>query len=442
MKIFSANFTNALILLLISFSLVSCGGGDNSQALDKYKKIAPYQASSYSSVLKECMTVSNNADSCTMDKLPLIGQVINDPTENDILDRLIVSHQWMGDNFKQALNRMPDDMKLLFRSVTAIVIDEGIRPSFYTTLSGGIYLDPASIWLTNEQKKDILKEEDFRSNFGNELSFKEFNTYTRDGSRAFNTAGTIDNNIERSIDDVVFTLSRLLFHELAHANDFASIQAMQNFNKENSIYQEIKENRDNGNTTSWKLHVQDPLNSATLYSLADVRFRGFNPSQEEKDMSPEYVGALFLNEGAVTHYGYSTYAEDVATLFETGMMKYHFDIDRDQAFVSYPLIEENAACSEYIVGGGSRNRIANLLVTNRMLTVFETIFPDRDYHPLVQNWLGSETPKVPGKDWCENLAPSSLNISQRDKSLRATNASFDLQALTRSPDESLSRRIQ
>lgn len=427
------------------------GGGDtNTPSVEKeeeeeevnvmFAKLKPYQSSIYGQFLNGCVTVTETNDSCTMNKLPLIGQTTLNPSDNDILDRLTVSHTWMGDNFKQALSRMPSDMRLLFRSVTAIVIDEAIRPSYYYGLTGAIYLDPSSLWLTNVQKEDILKDEDYRSNFSDRLSFKEFNLYTRDGVRAFDTSGTINNSIERTIDNLVSTLSPLLFHELAHANDFASIQYMTYFDKADSIYEAIDKNLESGNLISQKL---SPLLSQELISLGNVRFRGKTPTQAEKDMQPDYVSALFSTEGAITHYNYSTAHEDIANLFEAGMMKFHFNIDSDQAFVSYPTDETNAVCADYIVGGGSRNKIANPLAINRMLTVFEYIFPDRSYRPRVQSWIGVETPKRPGIDWCENLTTTPSFVRRGfAATISVAVPSFNPNILTASPNHSPSRRAK
>ncbi len=405
MQGFLHNLRSYVILFTLTFLLVSCGGGSfNNEATEQMlSKLVPYQASTYSSVLKDCVTVTKTEDSCLLSKLPLIGQATNSPTEADILDRLVVSHQWMGDNFKQALRFMPNDMKLMFRSVTAIVIDEGIRPSFYTPLTAAIYLDPANVWLTNLEKNDIIKDDDFRTGFGSELLFKEFNVLTKESRLAFDTSGRIDNSIERTITEVVGPLSALLFHELAHANDIILPNEISNLVSTDSVYEAISKLYDNQKTASHHLYNNIPLRSTILHSLAKVRFRGETPTDQEKNMSADSVGQLFETEGAIMHYGYNTVREDVATLLEAGMMKKHFNMDRDQFFVEHlPSITYNSACS-YNVATGSRNRIANPEVTARMLSVMDDIFPNGDHRATLNSWLGVENLKTRGQSVCDGL---------------------------------------
>ena len=93
---------------------------------------------------------SNNTkyDDCNFGQSPLIAQVTTSPTVDDIMNRVIVSHQWMGDQFKKFLENYDtnDDFKNLLRATTAVVISYDIRPSFYSPTLGAIYLDPDDLW--------------------------------------------------------------------------------------------------------------------------------------------------------------------------------------------------------------------------------------------------------------------------------------------------------
>jgi hypothetical protein len=433
-QVFSNHVKPYFFLLASAFLLVSCGGGNNLASNDetteqKFTNLAPYQTSQYSAVLKECVTVTKSEESCLLSKLPLIGQQTNSPTDADILDRLIVSHPWMGDNFKRALRFMPNDMRLMFRSVTAIVIDEGIRPSFYTPRTAAIYLDPANVWLTNIQKEDIIKDEDFRTGFGNDLLFKEFNILTREGRVAFDTRGKIDNTIERTIIDVLGPLSALLFHELAHANDYILPNEISNILSTDTVYEAISKQYDNQKTASHHLFNNMPLRSSVLFSLAKVRFRGETPTDTEKNMSAYFVGQRFESEGAVMHYGYNTVREDVATLLEAGMMKMHFGLDRDQFFVEYsPTTTYDNICS-YKVATGSRNRIAKAETKVRMLSVLDDIFPDGTHRVVLDLWLESDTLKTRNGSVCDSIFAYQKKST---KSKSATGVEYNLNNL--SPD--------
>ena len=84
-----------------------------------------------------------------------IGHGGRPPPDTDIdtdaiMQRLVVSHDWMGQRFKEVLDILPAEILQLMSGVTAVVIDDDIRPSYYTNWTGAIYLDPANLWLTND----------------------------------------------------------------------------------------------------------------------------------------------------------------------------------------------------------------------------------------------------------------------------------------------------
>lgn len=89
--------------------------------------------------LVECVySNSTEYDDCTFGESPLIAQVTTTPTVNDIMDRVVVSHRWMGDQFKKFLETYDtnDDFKNLLRATTAVVISYDVRPSFYSPTLG------------------------------------------------------------------------------------------------------------------------------------------------------------------------------------------------------------------------------------------------------------------------------------------------------------------
>jgi hypothetical protein len=111
--------------------------------------------SPYANQLRDCVFSNTRSESCTLGTLPLLGMDTRNPTIDDVMDRVLVSHEWMGTRFRDLLEALPDDMLLLMRGVTAVVISSDVRPSFYWTRTGAIYLDPDYIWLTPEERADI-----------------------------------------------------------------------------------------------------------------------------------------------------------------------------------------------------------------------------------------------------------------------------------------------
>ena len=46
---------------------------------------------------------------CSLGRLPFIGMDTQKPTLDDLMNRVVVSHQWMGDRFKEALEELDDE---------------------------------------------------------------------------------------------------------------------------------------------------------------------------------------------------------------------------------------------------------------------------------------------------------------------------------------------
>ena len=74
----------------------------------------PYRVNSpYATALADCVYNNQVSSSCSFSRLPLIGQVTENPSIDDILDRTYVSHSWMGDAFKLFL----ETSNILFLSI-------------------------------------------------------------------------------------------------------------------------------------------------------------------------------------------------------------------------------------------------------------------------------------------------------------------------------------
>ncbi|MDC0494720.1 hypothetical protein OAN87_01655, partial [bacterium] len=121
-------------------------------------------------------------DQCTFGDTPLIAQLTTTPTIDDIMDRVVVSHKWMGDQFRKYLETYDqfDDFKNLLRATTAIVISYDVRPAFYSPTIAAIYIDPSYLWETPAQRDTINQAPDYRSNFGEELQFEMPWRYVKD----------------------------------------------------------------------------------------------------------------------------------------------------------------------------------------------------------------------------------------------------------------------
>ena len=154
-------------------------------------------------------------------------------------------------------------------------------------------------------------------------------------------------------------MAALLFHELAHANDFFPISEFSLLQQNLSVYSNsgALESRRSSN------NLQRP-GSVILRDLGQVMFFGETPDQIQKNLTPIDVAIEFDNDIANELYSYSNQYEDFAMLVEELMMLHHYGIERDVGFTNRP-VSSNPSRSDYILAWGMRQRIADLLVTPR-----------------------------------------------------------------------------
>lgn len=406
------------LLLSISILLFTACGGSGSkdgettpsvQSDDLESTYAYIKNNNYSSVLKKCASATEISESCTLNTLPFLAQENSVPTKEMIMKRVLVSHDWMGDRFSQMIDVLDDDMKILLGAVTAIVIDSDIRPSYYWGLTGAIYLDPRYLWLTPEEAGTITVQDDYRSDYGDDLIFEEFARFVKNGERAYSSYD-LDSNETRNIDDIKYQLASLLYHELAHANDYFPSNYRENLDLDSSVVNVL--NNIGSDQTTYQLYNIYPLTSTELTNMGSVLYQGTNASETQKQTTAENMGLLFTNDSATSMYAYSSQREDTATLFQMFMIKYHYGIERDIAFTTKPAITpEVRYCEDYVVGWGERNRIANDDVKQRALYVTKRILPNyQNWDEIFNEGFGEATLLSTQVDWCE-----SININTSDE---------------------------
>ncbi|MBX2882237.1 MAG: hypothetical protein KTR32_19980 [Granulosicoccus sp.] len=368
--------------------------------------------SEFSDVLKGCVLAATVADACTLDTLPFIGQR-GAPDPANIMERVVVTHDWMATRFEEMLHLLPEDLLPLFGSTTAIFIGSYVNPSYYSTWNGAIHIDPRFLWLSREEKATISRKPDPRLEYGADLGFDAFRRFVLGQNNAWRNYSLTDES-ERQHADIRLGLSRVLYHELAHANDFMPHTVLGSVDTSLKVNSAVNSVRDSW--VSRALSAEQPLNSDLLKSMALVRYRNNVATAEEQLVDAAYAGSLMQNDGANYFYGYYTEREDLAGLFEAIMMKLNFGVDMDFAFVSNPETDD-PDCSEYVVGWGVRGRLGNPLVASRAAFVAERILADPQ---RVEAMLGEQAMTEqfmrPGDDWCENLILEDVSEVSSDKS--------------------------
>ena len=394
----------------------SISGNENIAYDTRLAKVHPFNANSpYADVLVDCV-YSNAIDfrtSCRLNDLPLIAQDTTNPTVEDIMNRVVVSHDWMGQRFKEFLQNFDpqDDFKNLLRATTAIVISYDVRPSYYWVVTGAIHLDPNNFWLTPDERDTINEAPDYRASFGDSLNFAMPWRYVKNNDYAsYYYPG--NSRVTRSANDGLYNLASLMYHELAHANDFFSQNTWQNLNRNDRILDAADKIIQSTGIPSDLLSLSYPLNGAEMYGLAKVRYQGETATSLEKSYTPSDVSHFFSPEHAPQFYNYTSKREDYAMLFDGFMMKARYNVDRDIAVTNQPQSESE----EHRVNWGQRGRIGDENIKPRVDYVTRRILPEFTSAASMINNLSAPIAMEPGKTWNENLAISPI-INQLNTSV-------------------------
>ncbi|MCA9563438.1 MAG: hypothetical protein KC561_08110, partial [Myxococcales bacterium] len=330
-----------------------------------------------------------------LSRLPLLGMETDAPTYEDVLDRLVVSHEWMGERFEQVLRALPEDILLLMGAVSVIVIADDIRPAGYSPLTAGVYIDPQWLWFTLEELGTVSQAPDYRSDFGNSLQFVSSVRYVSGEERAFG-GSNLTATEDRTLDEVTPRMAFVLFHELAHANDVFPPSTWDNLDGSETIVGAV----DSAQAVSLALQGEYPLTSELMYALAEVDFLGRPATEEELQVTAEMVGVEFDGDQATDHYAYASIEEDMAMLFEEAMMRYHYGFERDVAF-STPISGADG-CDAYVVKWGERSRLGNQDIRVRAQFVASAILPSLDLVEFFES-LPEPTRLRNGVSWCDSI---------------------------------------
>lgn len=372
--------------------------------------LVPYVADgSFAEGLDPCLVRrGENFEYCTLDRLPFLGMEVDDPTIDDVMSRALVSHRWMGDNLRTALELLPADLRLLARSLTGIVVASNIRPAFYTPSLGAIFLDAEFLWRTAEQRAVISQEPDHRAAFRSKLKVQlpwrlvHNNQLAIQQDENGQLATQRDENGVRIAQDFAVNLGLLLYHELSHAGDFMHVSRLGDVNPSwtpgQAVIGGVSEKLHDW--PSDKLRNQHPLQSELMLALAQVSFFGSEPTPAQAALLSQDIVADFADDGAVDYYSYTTQFEDLAELHSTALMSYHYGYEADIAVTDNPSGDDEPL----IVAWGQRGRMTSPTVIDRTRLVLEEMYPG-DVAELV-DYVTDRPAPLPmrrGESWEDNL---------------------------------------
>lgn len=390
-------------------TLVACGGSGNGEFGEPPPLadiVQPVQAAvpdaPYAKVLGDCTFNAGRSTSCLLSTLPFLGQDNASLTIDQIMQRVATTHPWMAVRFRDALQAQPVELLQMFRSTTAIIIGSKVRPSFYFSLTGAIYLDPDGLWLTQAEHDTIDKTPDARIDFGQGLQFRAIWRYVKDNDYAYpyypsNYRG------DRTLDDTRLALGRLLAHELTHAGDFSPPAGLANLPRDKTVLDAIE--AQSAQWISTRLKQSAPLTSPAWPGLAQVLYANANPSAEQKSYSPAQAGSLLEADRAADAYGYFSQFEDIAMISEEILSYCWFGIQRDFATSNRPT------SGDFIVGWGERGRIAEPQVSDAARFVLRELLPGVSFDSCLSS-LPAPVKLHAGATWASNLDPAGSSANK------------------------------
>jgi len=395
-------------LALASLLLVGCGDESTTETKTVYKYLEDsftYRTDgAYSSVIKGCAEAYYVEDLCSLATLPLLGQEKAVPTKDMIMQRVLVSHKWMGDRFAQMLDVLDDDIKVLFANTRVIIIDSDLSNGGYGG-DGRIKISPKNLWMTPQEAQTIITTineniEKYSDDTGSQensvekLQFDPFSIWSKDNSGAYNSISLYSNS-SRSTDDIKYLMAYSLYYSLSLAKNLIPKDGFSALNNTKSLYSNYIDNESDWIST--RLYNNTPLNSDKLIHLADVYYNDTNATQDDTTINAEDLGRLFQDEGASDFYGYNGKWADIGEMFSSTMLKYHYNVDSDVGFTNR---RDSDSCTDYILGWGEYNRIASPLGKPRAEFVANEILPTVNWSEFFASSVGESRPMTIGDNTC------------------------------------------
>ncbi len=373
-------------------------------------RVYPYLAGGARAAdLRDCIyspALSNN-NLCTLGRLPILGAETRGelPTVEQVMARVLVSNDWMGQRFEAFLREQDvnGDFRRLLNATTAIVIGGRVRPAFYWSATGAIYLDADYLWQTAAERDTVSEAPDPRSDYGNDLAYTMLWRYVQGNKSAGGRPGVLE-RASRDSAALIPNLGRLLYHELTHANDFLPPRVHLLLNSSLRVYEAVPTN-----TASEQLRAQLPFYSQEMVDLGRVQFFGTASTAVQRAYQPADIVRFFSSDRVTDDYSYSwptgqsVPREDTAMLAEEALMQLRHGVLRDVAVTPQFLTGSSA---DQTVSWGQRGRIGDAAIKPRVALVLAQTMP---WLPAgFTNGLAAPIQMRAGLTWGQNLDQGAL----------------------------------
>lgn len=393
---------------------------------NRSSRVYPYVASSpHAAALRDCIyTPALTSDTlCTLGRLPLLGAETRGdlPTVEQVMARVLVSNDWMGQRFEAFLREQDahGDFRRLLNATTAIVIGGRVRPAFYWSATGAIYLDADYLWQTAEERDTVSEAPDPRSDYGNDLAYATLWRYVQANQSAGGRPPVLE-RASRNTAALIPALGRLLYHELTHANDFLPPRSHLLLNSSLRVYQAVPTG-----TASEQLQAQLPFFSQEMVDLGRVQFFGVASTAAQRAYQPADIVRFFSTDRVTDDYSYSLPTgqtvprEDAAMLAEEALMQLRHGVLRDVAITPQFL---SGSSADAVVTWGQRGRVGDAAIKPRVALVLAQTMP---WLPAgFMDGLAAPQPLRAGLTWGQNLNQAAL-AAGRVQSMSATERALE-----------------
>ncbi len=387
-------------LCALSALLIACSGGSSTDPIVKKRSV--YRPNSaYADVLLSCTTFKTIEESCYLSELPFIGNGLKVPTIDEVMDRVIVQEPWMGERFEQVLSRAPEDVLWLLSSVTHIELAGDKPGDFYRTWAGGIKFSAQPLWLSEEERLTLDFSDVADNRFATHLNFRHpwSNNHQGDAYDEFNrSTATRRWNGERDFDRIFLSFMDGLYHELSHAAVYVNPIRLVDIDSSRRVHEVTYPVQ--GPDIRISLRNLYPLKLDRMRVLSDSYYAASSLPDALKGIGTDEVVQAFSEDGAMELYSYFSDSEDVATLFQATMMKYHYGASKTVGFANKPT--GRVTCESVILKWGVHDRLANPVVAQRAQHVANAILSGHtNFTAFFSNQSTTEQPIEANTPWCD-----------------------------------------
>lgn len=367
--------------------LVGCGGGGgNSKDQKQNKELIPWTELNPAVTIKpeeedipdvktvdECLAEygpdfldrqSGYYIFCDLLDMPFIGTITKGkaPTLSQIMERVSGTDEDKS-RFEYLLGYMPESAYFLFNSIRIISIrDFGNKEYSDKNHDGLLQLNSNNLWYIEPEECRLHRHCAYSNNYS---SIVETVVWTAGGDNSPQNLGWEYRTI------------KILFHDLAYANDIFPIETILNFKGEHVNYL-YEQNESEGKTVADALYSQYPL-SYSYYLTQVVTNFGSGGLKT--------ISEAFDDGEAVSLLSYKNRREDVAELFSDSMMRIYFVfikhsfLHNEYQDIAWGINSETGNVCIKVRGiywaFQERNKESHIL--NRSRFVVEKILPDLVY---------------------------------------------------------------